>query len=349
MQKHTILSSQSIGEALEKINSLAGNEMTLFAVDRIGHVAGSVTDGDIRRGLIAGAALTDDVAKVMRRDFLRLRSDEGSANLHVFRQARALGVKLLPVLDAESRLSEVIVMSRRRSILPLDGVLMAGGKGMRLRPLTLRCPKPLLPVGDRPIIDHNVAHLRSFGVRKIFVTVNYLHEMIERHFATDDTEEHRDVECVRETSPLGTFGSLSLVEGLSHDNLIVMNADIFTDIDLEAMYLKHVAEDADLTVAAVPYSVSVPYAILSLENGRVKGLEEKPTYNYFANAGVYILRKRLIDTIRKGERLDATDFMETLLVNGGKISYYPIEGSWTDIGSPDDYRCVCELTARKKI
>lgn len=347
MQKHIIKATRNIGAALECINSLAGNEMTLFAVDDCGKVVGSVTDGDIRRGLIAGATLEDAVSRVMRRDFLRLVIDKEDVNLEVFGKARDLGVKLLPLLDADGFLKDIVVMSSRRSMLPLDGVLMAGGKGLRLRPLTLHTPKPLLPVGDKPIIDHNVEHLRRYGVDNIFVTVNYLHEMIEEHFAAVDTARGK-VTCVRETAPLGTFGSLSLVDGLTHDNLIVMNADLFTDIDFEEMYLKHISMGADLTVAAVPYSVSVPYAILNLEGECVKGLEEKPTYNYFANAGIYILRRELVATMGKGEYLDAPDFIEALLERGGKVAYYPISGSWTDIGSPDDYRCVCELMARKK-
>lgn len=346
IEQHIIDCGSDLRDALTRMNSLQGGSMTLFVADDSCRVVGTLTDGDIRRGLLGGASLATAVGDVMHRQFLYLADGEDS--LEVTDQARKRGVLLLPRLDAEGRLVGIADLRSLRSVLPLDAVLMAGGKGVRMRPLTLTTPKPLLPVGGRPIIDHNVDLFRRFGIDNIFATVNYLHELIEEHFSEKSAAGTEPVRCVLEPQPLGTFGSLTLVAGLRHDNLVVMNADLFTDIDFEAMYRRHIESGAALTIAAVSYTVSVPYAILHTTGADcIDAIEEKPTYNYFANAGVYIMRRELIESMEPGERLDAPDFIEMLLQRGDKVAYFPIEGMWTDIGSPDDYRCVCELLARK--
>lgn len=346
MERHIICSDESIRSALEKINKLtACDGMTLFVINRESKTIGTLTDGDIRRGLLSGKSLADSVKKVMHSNFLYLGADADS--MASIESARQRGVDLLPRLDGNGRLTSIVDLRKLRSVLPLDAVLMAGGLGMRLRPLTLTTPKPLLPVGGKPIIDYNVDNLRRYGIENIFATVNYKREMIEQHFAQEDNSEHAAVRCVREPAPLGTFGSLTLVEGLQHDDVVVMNADLFTEIDFEGMYRRHRDTNAELTIAAVPYTVSVPYAILSFDEEQgVKSIEEKPTYNYFANGGVYIIRRSLIAEMQPGGRLDAPDFIDMILSRGGRVSYFPIEGTWTDIGSPDDYRCVCERMAR---
>lgn len=343
IENHIIENTSSLREALSKINRLPGGSMTLFVIDEHKRVIGSLTDGDIRRGLLSGASLETPVEKVMNKNFLYLSTSDNP--LTVIEKARKKDVSLLPRLSAENNLVGIIDLRITHSVLPLDAVLMAGGKGLRMRPLTLSIPKPLLPVGGIPIIDHNIALLQKYGIRNIFATVNYKKEMIEEHFISNT---NYNVVCVAEPKPLGTFGSLTLVDGLTHDNVIVMNADLYTDIDFEAMYRHHISSDASLTIAAVPYSVSVPYAILHTDSKNfVSSIDEKPTFNYFANAGVYILQRDLISLMEKGERLDAPDFIEMLLTKKHKIAYYPIEGTWTDIGSPDDYRHICEILAGK--
>lgn len=223
---------------------------------------------------------------------------------------------------------------------------MAGGRGERLRPLTLSIPKPLLAVGGKPIIDRNIEMLEEYGVRNIFVTVNYLHNKIEEHFRirnAKETDNHADVTCVLEPKRLGTLGSLALVEGLRHDNILVMNSDLLTNLDFEKMWRTHTESGAHLTMGAVPYTVSVPFAIMRTKGSEVTGLEEKPTYNYFINGGVYMMRRELLERITKGEYLDAPNFIESLIADGLNVECFPIEGRWIDIGSPDDYRAANEL------
>lgn len=338
IKKHLIGSEARIVEALDALNRLSGECMTLFVTDREGRVSGSVTDGDIRRALIGGRSLDDEVSLVCRSDFRSIDVEKGDYS--VIAEARKAGVQLLPVLR-DGFPVKFIDLRHARGWVSAAAVLMAGGAGERLRPLTLKTPKPLLHVGGRPIIDYNIELLREYGVDDIYVTVNYLKEQIMEHFAPD-----RGVACVEETEKLGTMGSLSLIEDIHAPNIIVMNSDLLTDINLEAMWLKHLDTEAWMTVAVTPYTVSVPFAIMEHEGDRVTGLSEKPTYNYYANAGIYMLRAEVMEYLEKGKYLDAPDLIERLLGEGKRVSQYIVEGRWIDIGSPDDYRHACELMKR---
>lgn len=340
-QPHTIAESATLKQALEKINSLGGAGTTLFVLDAEGKPSGTLTDGDVRRALLRGLVLNVEVSAAMRSDFVVLTPESDSSK--VLEEARKRGVRSLPKVDAAGKLVAVIDLDSTTAILPIDAVLMAGGKGERLRPLTFSVPKPLLKVGEKAIIDYNIDALTRCGVDSIFVTVNYLHEQIEEHFASP--RHGVMVKCVREPRALGTIGSLALVNGLTHDNVLVMNSDLLTTIDFVEMLERHISSGADMTMATVPYTVSVPYAIIRSQGDRVTALEEKPTYNYFANAGVYLLRRELIAEIPRGARVDAPDFMESLIASGRKVSWYPLRGTWIDIGSPQDYQAACTLMA----
>lgn len=342
LRRHAIACGSSVRDALTAINRLSGESMTLFVIRDDGRLAGTVTDGDIRRGLIAGADLHDPVDSVMHTSFLYVNPGEDWCL--TIAEGRKRHIALLPVIE-DGRIIDILDLNTLKTRLPIDAVLMAGGKGERLRPLTNDVPKPLLPVGGKPIIDYNVDELEKCGVDHIYVTVNYLAHQIEEHFAI--RKGRAEVTCVREPMRLGTIGSLALVEGLSCDNVLVMNSDLLTTLDFEKLYLNHVKSNADLTMAAVPYTVSVPFAIMQMAGKRVKGLEEKPTYNYFANAGVYLLKRSLLPRIEKDRKLDAPDFISSLIADGGEVGCYPIEGTWIDIGSPDDYRYANELMKRR--
>ena len=316
--------------------------MTLFVVMEDGTMGGTLTDGDIRRSLIAGMSVEDTLHKVMHKNYYY--HSAGKDLCRVIGEGRRRHVRLLPVIE-NGRLTDIIDLTRVKTSLPVDAVLMAGGRGERLKPLTEATPKPLLPVGGKAIIDYNVEELEACDVRNIFVTVNYLAEQIEEHFRK--RRGRRRVVCVKEPARLGTLGSLALVEGLECDNVLVMNSDLLTNIDLERMYLHHLRNEADVTVAGVPYTVSVPFAIMQMQGERVMGLEEKPTFNYFANAGVYLMRRELISRIKRGVYLDAPDFLSSLISAGKHVSCYHSEGTWIDIGSPDDYRYANELMSRR--
>lgn len=339
MEKHLIKYSANVVEAMQALDSLSGEAMTLFVTDSEGHLCGSLTDGDIRRALLAGRQLHDSVETVCHRSCLAIHRDPETRLYldasEVIAEARRRRIVLLPVLE-KGKISALLDLRFSRGIIPVDAVLMAGGMGERLRPLTEKTPKPLLQVKGSPIIDHNISLLRQFGIENIYVTVNYLKESLKAHL-------QKDCMVVEEPSRLGTIGSVSLVTDFSNPHILVMNADLLTDIDLEAMYRLHISTDAWLTMAAVDYSVSVPYAIVSHEGDRVEGLQEKPTYNYAANAGIYLLRKEATALIPKREYMDAPDLVTALIRTGKRVSLYRHDGKWLDIGSPDDYRRAQEM------
>ncbi len=342
ISRHTISGNATIRETLTALNELSGDSMTLFAIDDEGRLIGSVTDGDIRRALIAGHTTEDIVRDIAFRNYISLNADSSPKERYLtVARARDRRINLLPVLS-DGILIEILDLRKLRSAIPADAVLMAGGRGERLRPLTLDTPKPLLKVGGKPIIDYNVEALSSFGIKDIYVTVNYLKDQIIDHFS--DPKWQGNVHCIEEPRRLGTMGSVALIDTLSQDHVIVMNSDLLTNIDFEKLWRHHVDVGAALTMATIPYIVSVPFAILKTDGDRVTGLEEKPTFNHFANAGVYIIDRKVLKDIKRGEYLDAPDFVESLIAKGKKVSHFAIDGTWIDIGSPDDFRYANEVT-----
>lgn len=339
-QKYIIHQDQSLLEALTQINAIQQGPLVLFVVDDEDRMVGTLTDGDARRALIAGAGVLEMAGSVMHSGFNFIREGEGDIVMQLHRQ-RELKMKLVPVLDDENRISDIINLEEFITKLPVDAVLMAGGKGERLRPLTEKTPKPLLKVGDKAIIDYNVDRLISFGVQHISVTVNYLKEQLEEHFA----QPHRGVkvQTVREPKFLGTIGSIKFVKEFYNDTVLVMNSDVFTNINLEDFYLHFIENDAVMSAAAIPYTVSVPYGIFDLEGREINGLIEKPTYNYYANAGIYLIRRDALDEIPEDVFFHSTDLIEKLISEGKKVIRFPLNGTWIDIGNPQEYQKANEL------
>lgn len=339
MDKHFISCDSTLIDALGKLNALSGSNMTLLVIDDGLRMCGTLTDGDVRRALLRGVSLESSVKEAMHTAFSALR--EGEEAVGRLREMRLRGLRLIPVLDRDGRVVRIIDTAVTRSILPVSAILMAGGKGERLRPLTLKTPKPLLLLGDRPVIDHNIGALAAVGVSDITVTVNYLAEQIEEHFAAPVAGVQ--VRCVREPMPMGTIGAAALCDVPENGETIVMNSDLLTTISFDEMYIHHMEQNADITIAAVPYNVSVPYAILATDGKRVTSLEEKPSYSYYANAGIYIISNRLLHGLPVDRRTDATDLIDNALDTGCMVTYFPINGTWIDIGSPADYAHACEL------
>ena len=342
MEKHIINQSATLRDALDRLNRLSGSVMTLLVIDDDGRMTGTLTDGDTRRGLLAGASLDDPVGRVMHREF-RWLPDEDPIDVARLRQIRLAGIRLVPILDADRRLRRVIDTGVTSTVLPVSALLMAGGRGERLRPLTLTTPKPLLEIGGRAIIDYNIEALAAVGVNDITVTTNYLAEQIAAHFATPVAGV--TVKTVQETEFLGTIGSAGLVKHQPGRQTIVMNSDLLTTISFEDLYLRHIGEQADITVAVVPYNVSVPYAVLETEGQRVTALAEKPSFSYYANAGIYMINNDLLAMLDGKTRVDATDFIEHAIAAGRRVAYFPINGTWIDIGNPVDFNHAAELMA----
>ena len=337
--KHIIKSGCSVLDALKALNDIRTKFLDLFVENHDGVVLGVVTDGDLRRGLINGAQLTDVVDSVMNRNFVSFK--QGPIDISKLKYYKSKGMSLIPSLTNEGKIDKIYNIGELNSILPIDAVLMAGGKGERLRPLTEKTPKPLLPVGGKAIIDHNIDRLISYGVNHISVTVNYLKEQIEEHFA--EPRNGVKVETVREPKYLGTIGSIRFVKEFFNDTVLVMNSDLFTNINYEDFYLHFKEHDAEMSVAAVPYTVSVPYGIFDLDGRDIQGLVEKPTYNYYVNAGIYLIKRSALDEIPDGTFFNATDLIEKLVLVGKKVIRFPLNGTWIDIGNPKEYQKANDL------
>lgn len=339
MKQFIISELATIKDALVAINEITHDGESLIVVNEDRQMVGSLTDGDIRRGLIAGAELKDSVYKIMHRDFKYIKQEEYDvAHLKSFRDRR---IMFIPILDEENHVVNVVNLNKFKSKLPIDAVLMAGGKGERLRPLTEKTPKPLLEVGGKCIIDHNIDRLISYGVEHIDVTVNYLAEQLEEHFAAP--RNGVQVRTFREPKFLGTIGSIKFVDTFYNDTILVMNSDLFTNIDYEDFFLHFQQNDAEMSVAAVPYNISIELGILDLDGRNIKGLLEKPKYNYYANAGIYLIKKRALAEIPKDTFFHATHLVEKLIAQGKKVIRYPLNGTWIDIGTPQEYQKAKDL------
>jgi len=199
----------------------------------------------------------------------------------------------------------------------------------------------------RIAIDRNVNELIANGVRNVSVTVNYLKEQLIGHYRTPVTPDVK-VNCVEEEEFLGTIGALTLVKEFHNDTILVMNSDLITDIDFEDFYIHFREHDAMMSAAAVPYTVTIPYGIFELDGRDIKGVSEKPIYNLYANAGIYLLKKQALEYIPQGKVFNATDLIDTLVVSGQRVIRYPLTGLWIDVGTPEEFRRASELVKHLK-
>ena len=218
----------------------------------------------------------------------------------------------------------------------IDVVIMAGGKGTRLIPLTANTPKPLLKVGNKPIIEYNTDLLASYGIKQITITVNYLSEQIIAYFK-DNNKYLIDFNYVKEDQPLGTIAALKLIKNFKTDYILVMNADLLTNANFNEMFNNFLSKKGDALMATIPYKVNIPHGVVETKAGFVTDLKEKPSYTYYSNAGIYIFKKEYLDLIPKNTFFNATDLIEVLLAKGKKIINYPILNYWLDIGKHEDF------------
>jgi len=333
IQSHTIFAKSSVAEAMQKMNE-PGHLRVIFVINEAQQVIGSITDGDIRRGLLKGLNTSDDSAKFAFSDFKFLKSD--SINIATIQQYKENGIFILPVLNSANVLVKIIDLYSQKSYLPLSAVIMAGGFGNRLRPLTINTPKPMLKVGDLPILEINIKRLVQFGIHDIVICVNYLKHQIMDYFG-NGSKWNCEIRYVEENTPLGTIGALTLIDKFQYKDILLFNADLLTTIDLEDMFLKYVTTKSDLTIAGIAHKITLPYAVLEHTDNAITQISEKPTYTYFSNAGFYIFPKDYIEQIPNNEFYNATDFAEDLINNQKLVTSFEIYGYWNDIGCIEDY------------
>jgi dTDP-glucose pyrophosphorylase len=332
LSKYTISISANLLDVLKRIDKLPIIQ-TVFVTNNENKIIGTITDGDIRRGLIKGLNLDATLDKFICKKFHFIeRGKNNFDKLKIFRRKK---LKAVPLLSEEGRLVKIIDFTTAKSILPVDAVIMAGGLGKRLQPLTKHTPKPLLKVGGKEIISYNFDRLLQFGITRQYVSVNYLAEKIEKY--CDGYDNNINFKMIREKEYLGTAGALSLIDDFHNDTILLMNSDILTNIDYEDFYKSFLRKKADLMVASMPYKVSLPYAIFETNNGDIVSFKEKPNYIYYANAGIYLIKKELIKSVPKNTFFNATDLMELVRKKNKRLIHYPIRGYWLDIGKHEDF------------
>ncbi len=336
VNKHIININESARVALRKLSSMPDNSsLTLFVIDQDELLKGTITDGDIRRGLLNNLEISQSIELFMNPDFRFITNSTN--NTLTLKKFRIEGLSLIPLLDNNKKLLEIIDLKKRKASLPITALLMAGGKGERLKPLTDKLPKPMLMIGDKPIIEHNIDRLINFGVKNFFISVRYLKESII-HYLGDGSSKGVSISYIEETDPLGTIGAITQIEKTEYEDLLVMNSDILTNIDFEDFYTSYKIQNSEMMLASIPYVVAVPYAVLKTENQFIKNFEEKPNYTYYSNGGIYLMKFNLKNKLVKGQFCNATDLMEMLIhEKNASLTHYPILGYWLDIGRHSDY------------
>lgn len=332
-KEHLILSGSSIKQALSVLNDLSLDAI-LFVVDKNEKLIGSITDGDVRRGFLNNFTLDSVIDTIIQPKPRFIR--KGYYDVQKIIKYREENFRIIPVLNDNDVVVNVINFRHIKSYLPIDAVIMAGGRGQRLQPLTDNTPKPLLKVGDKPIMEHNLDRLTLFGIDDFWVSVNYLGEQIKNYFG-HGKKKNISIEYVWENEPLGTIGAVSQVRNFKHDYILVTNSDLLTNIDYEHFFLEFIKQEADLVVLTIPYQVTIPYAVLETEKGEVKSFKEKPTYTYYSNGGIYLMKKEMLAFIPQDKFFNATDLMEELIHNNKKIISFPFSGYWLDVGKHEDF------------
>lgn len=332
-KKHLISEYAQIKEALFILNSLASDAI-LFVVNKEQQLIGSLTDGDIRRGLLKKLNIDDDIKLFIQEHPKCIRRD--NYNIEDIIELRKNNFKVIPIVDKNKKIINILNFRIQKSYLPVDAVIMAGGNGSRLKPLTDNVPKPLLKVGDKAIIDHNIDRLQKFGVDDYWLSVRYLGDKLETHLG-DGASRNITMKYVWEDEPLGTIGAVSKINDFKHDYVLVTNSDILTNLDYEKFFLDFKEKDADMSVITIPYVVSIPYAVMETNNNHVISFKEKPKYSYYSNGGIYLIKRAILNMIPKDVLYNSTDLMQALIESGKKLISYPISQYWLDIGKHEDF------------
>lgn len=298
---------------------------------------GLVTDGDIRRGLINGIGLDDPVTEIMNISPTSATTSMSNESLKVMMQKKK--ILLLPILNENGRLVNVKTLHETLEIEKRDNpvFLMAGGFGTRLRPLTDNCPKPMLKVGGKPMLEILINHFKSHGFYKFYISTHYLPEVIMSHFG-DGSQHDIEITYVHEDAPLGTGGALSLLpKGIPKLPLIMINGDILTNVDFGKVLDFHIKNQADATMCVRDYEIKVPFGVIEGKGNEISNIVEKPTYRYFVNAGIYVISNKVIESLSSNEYLDMPTLFENLKANDEKTLKFPIHEYWLDVGRHDDF------------
>lgn len=346
MKKKTVtvsgidLKSCCVADRLRIIDALhaieSGRVGVCLAVDQVGKLVGTISDGDIRRALLSGRSLRDPLSPIIRRDFSSVRPGTGRGE--VLELMRAIRVEQMPIVDKKGRpvglhfLHDVL----GGVTLPNEALILAGGLGTRLRPLTTNLPKPMMVVAGRPILERLLLHLVGYGIKKIHLAVRYLAHVIEDHFE-DGSKFGCEISYVKERKPMGTGGALALLESVPTAPLIVMNGDLLTQVDIPRLLRFHNDGKFAATVTVRRYGHRVPFGCVDMLGDRVVALEEKPVLERNINAGIYVFEPKVINRLPK-TGFPITEFISGLLKKKERIGAYHVEEEWLDVGQQEQIK-----------
>ncbi|OED64550.1 alcohol dehydrogenase [Vibrio splendidus ZS-139] len=336
-QKTLIPESSTIKQALEIINSEALR--VAVVVDQKKKLLGMISDGDIRRGLLNDLTLSDSVVKVMNTSPITAKFGASKESLvELMEQKQILSV---PLIDQGGR---IVGLETLHSALSKDRYknpvfIMAGGFGTRLRPLTDNCPKPMLKVGDKPILETVIKSFIKAGFNNFYISTHYMPEQIHQHFG-DGSDLGVSISYVHEDAPLGTGGALGLLPDSMPRNLplIMINGDVLTKVDFQRLLNFHIENDADATMCVREYDYQIPYGVINGEGNQITSMVEKPIQRFFVNAGIYVVSPRVIQSVEKNQKIDMPTLLEQHMEERQKVLMFPIHEYWLDIGRMDDFK-----------
>jgi len=322
----------NLSDAIQAID--VGQAQIAFVVDENNRLIGTITDGDIRRALLRGESFDTPVEKIMFRNFRTLPA--GATEQEAIALMRSETLHQIPAIDEQGRVVRLFLLEEliKPKVHTNPVVIMAGGEGKRLHPLTQDCPKPMLRVGGKPLLEIILEQCIDAGFKHFYLSVNYLKEQIKDHFG-DGMRWHVRIDYLEETQPLGTGGALSLLPHKPTEPLLVLNADVLTRVDYGRLLRFHDEQQAAATLCVREYTTEIPYGVVCMDGLNVLTLEEKPVIDHYVNAGVYLLDPALLDLVPQDRFFDMLTLLEKDKQQQHRVSAFPIHEYWLDVGHPE--------------
>lgn len=330
-----VKASASIKEVLNVLDHTESH--IVLVIDDKDSLIGTITDGDVRRGILSGKELSAAASEVMCKEFTYVGSEmQGSSVLSLMKQN---SIKQIPVLDKNKKVIGLHLIDDflEKEIFKNPVVIMAGGLGSRLKPLTDACPKPMLKVGDHPILEIIIRNLVLQGFNDFYISINYLGDQIKQYFG-DGSKFDANITYLEEKEKLGTAGALGMLSGDIDQTVIVMNGDILTQVDFANLLSFHNLNKSDITVCMRKYEVEIPYGVLSLQDADIVDIVEKPIYGHYVSAGIYAISPSVISSIGSGQYLDMPNLLAHAMQDNRKVTGFPLHEYWMDIGMHSEYQ-----------
>lgn len=333
---------------IEAINAIEKSKKRIAIVlDENKKLIGTLTDGDVRRCLLHGGDLKTEVSDAMNRFPISAKDTTSPEDL--FKLMQKNNILTIPIVNQDNifiklfHISEISEAENKKNDLDFSfAVIMAGGLGMRLRPITNDIPKPMVDIGGVPLLERQIKKLSNVGIKKVYLAVNYLSNVIEDHFGNGDSH-NIEINYLRENESLGTGGALSLLPENPSKPLLVMNGDVLTNSNFESLLKFHNDQENELTVATFSYNIDIPFGVIKNDGPIVSQLIEKPSENFLCNAGIYVLSPKALKHVPKGIKFNMTDLILEYLKNNKKVTIFPIHEYWSDIGTSNDLMEAREL------